>query len=164
MVLYVFLGTCDLTVRQGKYIQLRHLSDRVAVSYLQSQIDRYINFVSEFPSVSLIFLDIVPYSIQEWNKSRGHRDPNTFLHQDLKLNERICLVNDYIRHVNYSAVVKSPNLRSDLSRYRKDKVSESYIVSVSFSNYLDGIHPSTLLACYWMKRIVACSLHTVCSD
>ena len=109
VVLYVFLGTGDLTVRQGKYIQLRHSSDRIAVSYLQSQIDRYIKFVSEFPSVSLIFLDSVPYSIQEWNKSRGHRDPNTFLHQDLKLYERICPVNDYIRHVNYSAGMKSPN-------------------------------------------------------
>ena len=157
VVLFVLLGTCDLTVRKGKYIQLRHSSDSIAVSYLQSQIDRYIRFVSEFSSVTLIFLDIVPYSIKEWNKSRGHSDPDLFLQQDLELYERICLVNDYIRHVNYCAGVKSPNLKSDLIRYRKAKLNKGYRVSVSFSYYLDGIHPGPLLACCWMKRIIACS-------
>ena len=154
----MFLGNCDLTLRQGQFFNLRHNSDSIAVSYLQSQIHKYIKFVSEFPSVKLIFLEIVPHSIQKWNKSGGNKEPKIFLQQDIVFYERICLINDYcIRQVNYNAGVKSPNLRTDLMRYRKDKLSDSCRISVNYINYLDGIYPGPLLARCWMKQIIAYS-------
>ena len=79
--------------------------------------------------MKLIFLEIVPHSVQEWNKSRGHKEPRIFLQQDIVLYERVCLINDCIRHVNYNAGVKPPTLRSDV-RYRKDKLSDSCRVSI----------------------------------
>lgn len=154
IVLYVFLGTCDLTLKKGKYIELRHDNDHAAVSYLLFQINRFLNFVSNFPSVSIVFLEIPPYSLQAWNKSRGHRDPFSFQSQDLILHQRICLINDYIRGINHSKDVVSPRFNLDLHRYRKSSGSNQGRTSINFSNYKDGVHPKPLLARCWMKRIV----------
>ena len=68
IVLFIWLGTCDLTSRQGKYIDLRHRDDATAISNLKFQIDRYCAFVSNFKTVKLVFLEIPPYSIEVWNR------------------------------------------------------------------------------------------------
>lgn len=161
ITLYVFLGTCDLTLREGKYIQLRHDDVTVAFAYLKYHIDRYISFISQFPSVKLVFLEIPPYSIQAWNKSKGHRDPDCFLSQDLSLYESISLVNEYIRIVNERTCVTSPRFKLDLLKFRKTK-GDNQRVSLNFKNYKDGIHPTVLLARCWMKRLVA-QILTDCS-
>lgn len=156
IALYIFLGTCDLTCRQGKYIDLRHDDDTTALSYLKFQIDRYLSFVSSFPSVKLIFLEIPPYSIQTWNTCKGHPEPYSFHPHDLVLTERISIINEYIRLVNGYSDVSSPKFRLDLVRYRKAKRDTTYKrTSLNFSLYNDGIHPNRLLARCWMKRIVA---------
>lgn len=154
IVLYVWLGTCDLTCRKGKFIALRHDSDNLAVSYLKNQIDRYLSFVSKFPTVQLVFLEIPPYSIQAWNNSKGHRDPSVFLSQDLILYERIILVNEYIKEINFQRSVESPRFKLDLLRYRKSKNGDQR-KSINYNSYKDGIHPNPVLARYWMKRIIA---------
>ena len=81
VVLYIFLGTCELTLKRAKFIDLKHEKDENAVSYVQYQIQRCLNYVSNFPTVSIVFLQIPPYSIQAWNSSRGHRDPSSFSFQ-----------------------------------------------------------------------------------
>lgn len=154
IVLYIFLGTCDLTLRKGKYIELRHDSNALAVSYLQYQIIRYLQFVSHFTSVSIVFLEIPPYSIETWNKSRGHRDPASFHSQDLLLRERILPVNKYIKEVNDRKLVKSPRFITDLLRYRKAKGQNHSRTGITFANFKDGVHPNQLLARSWMKKIV----------
>lgn len=154
IIIYCFLGTCDLTLRKGKYIQLRHDDDRVAISYLQYQIDRYRDFVANFPTVSIVFLEIPPYSIQQWNKSKGHRDPSVFRSQDLILYERISVVNEYIKTVNERTSFRSPRFNLDLLRCRKVKGKDHGRTSINFSNYKDGIHPTPLLARCWLKRII----------
>lgn len=154
ITLYIFLGTCDLTTRKGKYIELRHTDDAIAVSYLKYQIDRFFNFVSNFPTVSIVFLEIPPYSIQEWNKSRGHRDYKSFLSQDLALYERLSLVNEYIKTVNERTNVKSPRFHLDLLRTRKCTGDSHKRASINFAGYKDGIHPLPLLARCWLKRII----------
>lgn len=71
IVLYIFLGTCDLTLRKGKYIELRHDSNTLAVSYLQYQISRYLQFVSHFRSVSIVFLEIPPIPLKHGIRAEG---------------------------------------------------------------------------------------------
>ncbi|MCG7879347.1 MAG: hypothetical protein N0E59_21405 [Candidatus Thiodiazotropha taylori] len=154
IVLYIFLGTCDLTTKKGRFIDLAHENDHAAISYLQYQINRYLNFVSNFPSVSIVFLQIPPYSIQAWNQSRGHRYPSQFLERDLVLYERICIINDYINEINERLGVFSPRFRLDLYRNRKSSQSGHNRTSVNFANYKDGVHPNKLLARCWMKRII----------
>lgn len=154
VVLYIFLGTCDLTVRKGRFIELRQKDDLSAVSYITYQINRYRQFVSNFPSVTIVFLEIPPYSIVKWNESRGHRDPQSFLSQDLALYERLSLVNEYIKELNSSSHVGSPRFNLDLQRTRKSTGSSHKRVSINFSSYKDGVHPNPLLARCWLKRII----------
>ena len=168
IVLYVWLGSCDFTVKSDlqdptvghrnfkkkHYIQLRHVTDSEAVSYLKYQIDRYLSFVSNFPSVSVVFLEIPPYSIKQWNRNKGYRNPGSFHSQNLILLERISLVNEYIRFVNENNSVTSPRFKIDLLTFRKSKSKQTKRVNISYSLYKDGVRPQSLLARCWMKRLV----------
>ena len=154
VVLYIFLGTCELTLKKGKFIDLKHEKDENAVSYVQYQIQRYLNFVSNFPTVSIVFLQIPPYSIQAWNSSRGHRDPSSFLSKDLILYERICILNEYINELNAKMGKISPRFKLDLLRNRKSGETGHSRTSINFASFKDGVHPNDLLARCWMKRIV----------
>lgn len=165
IVLYIFLGTCDLTSitpyskdtsksRVKRYIELRHSDNNTCFFYLRGQIDEYCQFISNFPTVSVVFLEIPPYSIQEWNKYQGHPNPKSFLSQDLILYERISIINDYIRSVNKPKSVQSPRFDQDLKRARKSRGDSHRRISLNFSNYKDGIHTKPLLARCWMKRIL----------
>ena len=93
---------------QGKFIKLRHSEELKAFSHIQSQITRYINFVSRFPSVKLVFLEISPYSIVKYNEGKGHINSQDYHSQDLEFAQRIAFINDYIRGVNDRRCVASP--------------------------------------------------------
>ncbi len=128
-------------------------SDEIAFNYLKYHIDRYVTYINTFRSASVVFLEIPPYSIQEWNNSRGHSDASSFIEEDRLLYERISYINDYIHQVNTTLGVRSPRFKSDLLRYRKTKRANSKRTSVNFSLYRDGIHPGEILARCWMKKI-----------
>ena len=63
IALYVWLGTCDLTVKSGRFINLRHHCNVSANEYLVGFIGRYVKFINQFPSVKVVFVEIQPYSI-----------------------------------------------------------------------------------------------------
>lgn len=154
ITLYIWLGTCDLTVKRGPFIELRHSTDENAQLYLLRYINEFRNFVSSFPTVKLVFIEIPPYSIVEWNRFKGHSDPDSFQSQEKSLRDRILFLNDYLHSVNAELGVRSPSLRVDLLHYRKSRNKETRRVSVNFSLYKDGIHPGKLLARVWFKKIV----------
>ena len=173
VTLYIFCGTCDLTKlvhvkennsnRVRRYIELRHNSDNAAVRYLTDQIEKISRLVSRFPTVSIVFLEIPPYSIQAWNRTQGHPNPSQFQSADKILNERICIVNEFIKEKNDLANVESPKFNLDLKRARKiskskrqrqDNSENHRRYSLSFGEYKDGIHSGPLLSRVWMKRIV----------
>lgn len=154
IVLYIWLGTCDLTYKSGKFIQLRHSSDHEAVTYLIEQINKFQAYLKEYSaSVKPIFLEIPPYSIQVWNSSRGHQNPEIFKIDDSLLSHRIALVNEYIASINAVNGVTSIRFRLDLLKVRKSKANKR--TSIHFGHYKDGIHPNRILARYWMKRLIA---------
>ena len=68
-------------------------------------------------------------------------------------------MNEYIRSVNERSSesrktpLSSPRYKLDLLKFRKEKGGKQR-VSINFSNYKDGIHPTCLLARCLMKRIV----------
>ena len=167
VTVYCFLGTCDLTLKkrveytnsQGRrirrnYIDLRHSSDAAAVSYIQDQIRKYLAFVSQFPTVKIVFLKIPNYSIQRYNKHLGNENDATFRENDFRLTDRIALCNDYINEVNRSHGVNSPNVKKDLQKDRKVSGDIGSRSSLDFSMYKDGLHPNSDLAYCWMKKIV----------
>ena len=165
IVLYVWLGTCDLTVKHTEYekfgsrvkklqyIDLRHSSDAFAVNYVKQQIDKFIQYVSNFPSVKIVFLEIPCYSIVQYNKHLRYPQTEGFLEKEYILNERIGIINDYIREVNSNSGLDTPRFKKDLAKYRK-KAGGVLKRTLDFSGYFDGLHPGTTLARTWMKRIV----------
>lgn len=153
VVLYIWLGTCDLSYKSGRFVYLRHVTDNAAVSYLIEQIDKFRKLLLRFgPSVKPVFLEIPPYSIQNWNLVKGHPDPGVFKADDVALGHRIALVNEYISCVNEKHNVLSIKFKLDLLKVRKGKHSKR--ISVHFADLKDGIHPTPLLARYWMKRLI----------
>ena len=155
VVLYVWVGTCDLTCKKGKFIELRQSTDQASYAHCQFYIDKYLNYIrSNFTvqQVRLIFLEIPPYSIVEWNSFKNHPNPESFREQDKKLDTRLTAANSYINIVNDNAGVISLRFRCDILKIRKDKKGEKRY-SLSFKHFTDGIHPGLLLARYWMKRL-----------
>lgn len=154
VVLYIWLGTCDITYKSGRFIYLRHSSDSEAVAYLIDQINKFKSYLLRYgTAVKPIFLEIPPYSIQIWNSVKGHQNPEVFKSDDSSLCQRIALVNEYISSVNSEIGVTSIRFRLDLLKVRKTKNSKR--ISIHFGHFKDGIHPNKILARYWMKRLIS---------
>ena len=79
---------------------MQYTSDHSALKYVTEQIDKNFLLVARFPTVSVVFLEIPPYIIKEWNRTQGHPNPERFDSQNKILSERISLVNEYIKEVN----------------------------------------------------------------
>ena len=164
--LYIWLGSCDLTSkknivyfdsqnrRRRSFIELRHNSDTAAVTYIQNQIKKYLSFVSQFPTVKIVFLKVSYYSIQKYNKYLGNENCEDHREQDFMLMERIDLINNHIQEVNTFWGVTSINFKKDLSQFRKASGAYASRSSLDFSSYSDGLHPDRELAYCWLKKIV----------
>lgn len=170
IVLYIWLGTCDLTEKKTvfdkvgskskkiTYIDLRHENDAFAIAYVQQQIEKFRRFVSSFPSVKIIFLEIPYYSIVQYNRHLRVTNPENYHDSDIILTERIGILNDYIREINEVSGFNTPRFNRDLNKYRKTE-GKTQRKSLNFSGYKDGIHPDVELARIWMKKIVTHMLY-----
>lgn len=158
LTLFVLLGTCDLTIKgSGRIIHLKHKSDEEAFNEITGYINRIKNFVYQFPEVTLIFLEVLPYSIVTWNRLKGVQG-ELYKQQDTILNHRIGCINDFIRQVNNQNNVVAPRLKSDIIRYRKRQGQREHRITVNLNLLKDGIHPSPLLAKCWVKKITTAAV------
>ena len=153
VVLYVWLGTCDITEKKGKFIYLRHgeSDDRV-----RSVLDSYNQIVAlsrNFPSLDIVFLEQPPLSVYEWNKSRQHSDPDVFKETDKIVQGQIDEINNWIHEFNVTTGNRSPKFGCDLVTIRKSKGRPGRS-SLNFSLYKDGVHPDTLLSKCWLRRLL----------
>ncbi|PJE78473.1 hypothetical protein CI610_02586 [invertebrate metagenome] len=151
ITLYIWLGTCDITTKRGPFISLSHSTDEECSDYCKFHIDRLVKFISTFSKVKLVFLEIPPYSIRVWNAYKGHANPESYNQQDVILENRIEILNSYIKDINCRLGVHSLNFRCDLLQYKRAGRKPV----INYSLYKDGIHPSPVLARFWMKRLVA---------
>ena len=170
IICYAWLGTCDLTARKTyvekvgrrykkhSYIELRHKDDASAIAYVKQQIEKFCRLVSNFPSVQIVFLEIPCYSIEAYNKHLGVDNPEDFHASGLLLTERIGIINVHIRDVNKESGFSTPRFKNDLIKYRKAE-GKSQRKSLTFTDYLDGLHPDNALARIWMKKIVTHMFH-----
>lgn len=161
---YVFTGTCDLTIKQsfkvcasGKrrsrithspFIQLR---DTSSVELLKRHYV-WIQRLLKGKNVKLTFLHVPLYSIEHWNKAKGHPNPSSFKSDDKKLTEYVLSINSFIDTLNRDLGTYSPRLNEDLQRSRKSKKGKQRY-SWKFSMYSDGVHPTNKLAKSWLKSI-----------
>ena len=152
--LYVWLGTCDLTQLDGKYTKLR-ADDNSTVDYLEQKYNELLAFVQQYPTVKVTILEVPVYSIVEWNKSKGHKDPQTFSEQDNKLQLQVQELNNRIRNINNNLSVRSPRFSLDLLRSRKNNKGRNTKSYFNFQLYADGIHPDLLLSKPWFRQITS---------
>ena len=90
------------------------------------------------------FLHCPYYSIQHWNKNKGHRNPEVYAQSDKRLTEIVDRVISFIDRLNQDNYTYSPKLNVDLQRGRKRRGGKLF---------LDGIHPDKKLAKSWLTSI-----------
>lgn len=142
--LYVWIGTCDLTVKGKKYIQLR----RNSTEALEQNLQKIKNLITN-SNVKLTFFHIPYYSIRLWNETKGHENPSSYKESDDQLTSLIDTANGFIDKLNLEQNTSSPKFNEDLRRSRKSKGRKARY-STNYSLLLDGIHPKKTLATLWL--------------
>lgn len=149
-VFFIFLGTCDLTSKRGRFIQLSS-EDESSVRQTIDYIDRF-NALIRRNGSKIVFLEIPPYSIVRWNSTKGHSKPDEFVEQDRLLSYRIALINEYIQQVNSTNSVISPKFRISVLRCHSNKRGKRY--TINYNLYTDGVHPTSVLCQCWLRNIL----------
>lgn len=155
--LYVWYGTCDLTTKNKKYIALTSETDS-AIDNAAKYLTKIKELVKQYPGCKVTFLETPVYSIVEFNKDRGHKSPEDFKEQDQKLEQQVYKLNEKIRGLNKEEYTHSPLFTTDIihnSKTIKNKKTRTSTTRKTFSFwlYIDGIHPGSLLAKVWLRKI-----------
>lgn len=155
---YIFTGTCDLTIKQhvkvgrkftrSKYVQLR---DECCVGLLERHYVM-IQRLLERKKVKVTFLHCPYYSLERYNKRKGHPQPSVFKPDDKTLTKYVNSLNSFIDRLDKHMGTYSPKLNEDLRRSRKAK-NKKPRYSLNFNMFTDGIHPKSKLAKSWLKSI-----------
>ena len=82
--IYVWLGTCDLTTKNKKYVSLTSEGEQ-AIDKAYEYLLKIKELAENNPKCEITFLEIPVYSIVEWNRQYKHKDPESFQEQDTKL-------------------------------------------------------------------------------
>ncbi|CAC5404318.1 unnamed protein product [Mytilus coruscus] len=149
VIIYLWSGTCDLTKKEGRYIKLKSHSKKSIQT-----INRAINIVSKYQNAEIKFIDCPLLSISNWNKYKGHKNPETYKVEDF-------LVNKQIQELNYKIYQNNSKLNKTsvkVSKYffrgrkrRKGQIRKSVNLSI---NNKDGIHLGRLLSLAISKSIL----------
>ncbi len=152
IVLYIFLGTCDLTVIDKGLVELKSKNNSSAYELIDKFREVY-KFLRDFPTVEPVLLEVPPYSVFETNKCRGVEDFK-YKDDDKKLMDQIAIVNRFVRETNLIYRKESPKFGLDLENTRKSRYDYQAKYSYRFTTfYIDGTHPIPHLARLWLLRI-----------
>ncbi|CAC5357157.1 unnamed protein product [Mytilus coruscus] len=119
---YIWLRTCNLTElnKTTRYISLVNQNDS-NVRYLRRKFIELKAVITKIkPKSEIIFLEVPPYSIQCWNRSQGHKNPDIFSEDDQTLQNQLYQLNTFIQEINQSAE-KSPKFDLDIRKTSKRK-------------------------------------------
>lgn len=150
--LFIFLGTCDLSVKDSDGII--HLLPKLA-KIEEKLISKFRNFAhyARIKGFPVTFLEIPAICMQEWNRQHGHENPESFAEDDKDLNSVIEKLNKNIRRLNRENGKLSPNFNSALLKTRKNKSKKKNKYRPTFSLYKDGIHSNQKLSQYWLRKL-----------
>ncbi|MEW8544374.1 MAG: hypothetical protein AB2693_12640, partial [Candidatus Thiodiazotropha sp.] len=150
LCIYIWLGTCDLTVKSGKYVSLQENADesyRKLIGNLKS-LSRF----AEDKHFKIVFLEVPFISLEKYNGFYGHKTPEIFHNDDLRLQELFNCTNEEIVKLNKRNSTHSPRFNCDLEKNRKNKKGQTK-KRYNLNLYRDGIHPDIKLARHWLRRI-----------
>lgn len=151
IVLYIWVGTCDFTCKEGRFISLSPDSEKVLSDLKQNFLK--IKAQCEAKNIKVTFLQVPYYSIQIWNRNKRHSNPESFKADDFKLTTLIDSANSFIQEVNSQMSTCSPKFCQDMVRSRK-KMNSVARYSINFGLLRDGIHPSETLSRAWLFSII----------
>lgn len=148
--LYVWLGTCDLTLKSQRngyiYLNLDH-----GASGLIHNLEKIVE-VGKNKNFKVTFLELPHYSIKIWNSNKGHRNPSSFDTQDDLLKDSVKLVNEHINRLNVQNRSNKPSYNVDLQRCRSNRGRRTKYYN-NYNLYKDGIHPDTDLSKCWLRKL-----------
>ena len=149
--LFVFLGTCDLSVKDADDI-LHPLPKSAKIAEKLLNKFRSLSHYALRKGIPVTILEIPAICLQEWNKQHGHENPKSFANDDISINLTIESLNKNIRKLNRENGKCSPNFNSALLKTRKNK-SKIKKYRPTFSLYKDGIHSGKKLSQYWLRKL-----------
>ena len=145
-------GTCDLTLKNANHLlQLRNNNNQLAIQNIRTQYERLIEETSKYGNIQLIFLEIPPISVSNYNYLHGGKEDYTDI--DVKVEQQVQLHNQMVKELNYLRHVASPKFTEDLRTSRKKKGSSTQYF-YDFKVYTDGVHPRQTLAKKWLCKII----------
>ncbi|CAC5411912.1 unnamed protein product [Mytilus coruscus] len=100
-MIYLWAGTCDLTYKRGKFIHMQH-KNSASVDEILKQFNRAISIVQRYKKADIKFVDCPLLSISQWNKAKGHKDPESFKNADSIITAQIKSLNKRIWNLNLS--------------------------------------------------------------
>ena len=150
-VIVLWFGTCELTVKNGKYIFLAENLDAKLYQIKRDYIEYKEQLMITNASCKVIFLECPHQSLIVWNFLKGHPTPGVFRDDQKTLEDYITKLNYIIQEINGNQVV--PHLAQDLVfSIKKKKRAPKYIKN--YSLLYDGVHPGKVLSQLWYLRIL----------
>lgn len=149
--LFIWVGTCDLTLKSGRYISLKE-DQTNAVQKLKGNLTSIKTITDGKQNAKVTFLHIPYYSILHHNKLKGDNEADRLAEKDIILKSSIDKVNNTIDLLNSEVDARSPKFNEDLVKRRKSKKGKTRF-STNFTLFKDGLHPSEMLAKTWLKSI-----------
>ncbi|CAG2228076.1 unnamed protein product [Mytilus edulis] len=99
VIIYLWSGTCDLTKKEGRFIKIKSHSKQ-SIQTIEEQYNRAINIVSKYQNAEIKFIDCPLLSISNWNKYKGHKNPETYKVEDFLVTKQIQELNYKIYQLN----------------------------------------------------------------
>lgn len=121
MCIYVWLGTCDFT-RKNKYVSLNVTYEADLTNIIEKY--RKLSDFARSRDIRLIFLEVPYFSITEYNRFLGHKNPETFKDQDYHLKNVLDSLNTEIHRINKENGAHVPRFCIDLIRSRGNRVKD----------------------------------------
>lgn len=150
-LIILWFGTCELTVKRGKYIFLADNLDE-KLEEIKNQYLRYKQqIINTNQSSKVIFLECPYQSLIIWNFIKDHPSPGVFHNDQKTLECYIAKLNKIIKDINGNQSV--PRLAQDFEfSIKKKKRAPKYIKN--YSLLYDGVHPGKVLSQLWYLRIM----------
>jgi hypothetical protein len=157
-VIFVWLGTCDMTRMIGRrFIELNDFNPETFKHRLEAM---KCAILQANQSSEIYFLQCPYYSIYYWNKSKG-RDDSSDKENDKVLEERIDRFNLIQFELSYNTS-RGPKFSLDLLKNTKTKQGKRNKYFNNFKDlYTDGIHPSADISKLWLLRIKQFALNII---
>lgn len=153
VIVYIWAGTCDLSRKTGKVIDIRTPQSHETFREVCAQYRRAIATVNRFgDAVVLRFLDCPLFSPSVWNITHGTHtiDPKIL---DNEAIVQCGWLNEYIHKLNNDFGYRNINFNNDFVNCRRSKGKRSQYAYNTINLY-DGVHPDTVLSHVWCVLII----------